>query len=378
MKRHLLTSLVAAIGATALSTSLAAAAPTPQALRTAVVTRFGDKVSVQVAVPTLLSGRPVPATAFTITDRGATVPVKVTQLPLAGSEFTVVADVPVADAAQLSTVQGALADFVYHLSPDIGLAIVPAGAGDTARPTLDRAAALAALQAIRPQDDSTMGPAVSRALADVGARLGVRSVVIIVSARSRHFGGQLADVRPGQPMVYALVTQAGGNSIATVAALKATGTAIQWSSPADLLAALDTVTADFIGQYRLDFETQRDSGTVQVATDYGGIHASAVVAIPAREATAAAQTVAPSAAPPAASQPKEVSKALGGTFGLAVKAIVGWFAVIGIVAVMRQRTDRRGGFSQRPSVDVERRLRQPQVIDLTDRERQQADLFDKP
>jgi hypothetical protein len=324
----------------------------------------------------------VPVNAFIVKDRGVALPARVSRLPLAGADLTVIVDVPSADAARLPVVQGAISDFAVHLPAQVRLAIVPAGATTSAQPTTDRAAAQTALRAVQPEGKALMGPAISPVLGDVAARPAVRSVVVVVSARSRDFGGWVPNLVAGRPTVYALVTPAGANSVAAVAALKSSGTATQWRTPDALLSALDDVTADVAGQYQVEFESDGGSGSVEIAAEFAGIRASTVITVPAAPSTATptpssnarsagsrpavvAGSTAPVERPPLVSEPRSAGKGLGGTLTLAVLALVAWFALIGGVALYRQRREREAGFHLGPP-EPRDLLAPPHVIDLTD------------
>jgi hypothetical protein len=349
------------------------AAPKPQALRTRAVSRSGDTVSAVVAVPTLLSARPVPAKSFTVTDRGSVLPARVTRLPIAGVELTVLVDVPATDAATLPAVHGAIADFLYHLPRGVRVAVVPAGALRAPTPVADLKATLAALRDTRPQRASLMGAAISRVIVDVADRTGTRSAVVVVSGRSRGFLPGIARVAPGQPTVYALVPPAGRRSAASVAAFQSVGTTTTWRTAEELLAGLDDVAADLGGQYRVDFAAPADVNSVDVTVDFAGIPASSRVRIPAVAVDEAEPSSAgPAQRAPVAKVPRASGKGVGSIVKVGLLVLVGWFVIVGLVALLVQQARWRRGRQLVLPAGVDGQRVAPEVIDLTDGSREQS------
>jgi hypothetical protein len=296
-------------------------------------------------------------------------PARVTRLPVADVELTVLVDVPAADAATLTTVHGALADFLYHLPRQVRVAMVPAGAAHAPKPVADLKSTLAMLRDIGPQRASPMGAAISRVILDVAHRAATRSAVVVVSGRSRGFLPEIASVAPGRPTVYALVPPAGRRSAASVAASQSVGTTTTWRTAPELLAGLDDVTADLSGQYRVDFPAPLDVNDVDVAVDFAGIAASSRVRIPAIAADEAEPSAAgPARRAPVAKLPQAAGKGVGGIVKVVFVVLVGWFVIVGLVALLLQHA--RRGREQPLPAGVDGEGVAPHVIDLTDGSRE--------
>ncbi|MEO6715120.1 MAG: hypothetical protein ABIM89_17070 [Mycobacteriales bacterium] len=285
---------IAAGAATVHGAALAASYP----LRTVSIARSGNLVSAVVSLPPVLSGRTVPAGAFSVRADGVVTPVRVTKLGAATTRLTVVLDVPAADAIVLTVVKGAVADFLVHLPADLAVAVRALDESAAPRPTTERAESLAALRDIRAQEHSATDGALSDVIAGAGGRPGERSVVVLLSARTSSPG---PDVRaaPGGPLVYAVTPPGVSGSAAAVAAESSGGTSGQWTTGAGLLTLLDAVTVDLAAQYRLDF-VHATTGPVDIVAEFAGTRTEARVVMPAATAApTAAATAAQTAAAPA-------------------------------------------------------------------------------
>ncbi|MDQ1708671.1 MAG: hypothetical protein QOG49_56 [Frankiaceae bacterium] len=299
--------------------SASVAAPDPQRLRVVSVSRGGRVVSALVSVPPVLSGRTVPAEAFSVRVGGVATPVKVTRPGVSTTRLTVVLDVPGADAADLPVVKGAIADFLVHLPADQAVSLMAIDAARVPESTTDRAKSLGVLRDMVPAQPSSIESALSGVIARAGARPGWRSVVVFVSARTKEFGKDVR-FRPGGPLVYA-VTSPRGSGSAAAAAKKSGGTFGQWVTGGRLLALLDAVTADLAGQYRLEFA---DSGArpVDIVAAFEGTRVE--VAIPAPAEPLAAPSAA-NAASSAAAAPSPAATSAGGDAGTVARSRDGDF-----------------------------------------------------
>lgn len=249
--------------------ALATAAPAGAAPRTAEqlpleapeVTATGE-VRVVARVPDTLTGRALPATAFTAEQAGRDVPVTAVRLAEDDTHLVLVVDTAV-EPDVLAAQQAAAADLLRALPPELPSLVRPGGAATTAsRAVLD-------VGALRPGD------------ADLGRGLpehpsGRQWLVVLTDCAGVERLPESSGTAEAQ--LWLLVTGSGCQERARELAVATGGTArTGLAGPAQAVAAADAVAADLLGQYRLEVAAQSASGPVEVTVASAGLTARGLV-----------------------------------------------------------------------------------------------------
>ena len=269
--------VLAAVGAPALASGTALAGSTaPAALRLTSV-GAGGRPELVVVAPASIAAMGIPASAFRVRQQGRVLRVSVQRIVDEGLEVHVVLDTSASNTALLFQ-QSAAADLVRALPNQVPTATETSG-GLVHAPQVGRSAALAALAAVRSDPAATSFETATTLSSIAGAPAGAggRTIVLFTNCR--------ADTAPGFPTLSSLLDQhqqvldvvaAGGACPSALAdqARRSGGIALSGITPERLAAAVDTVSADILGQYRLSVVDPVNSSPLVVDLDYGGVHAS--------------------------------------------------------------------------------------------------------
>lgn len=373
-----------ALAAVVLALNLAptpAAAAVPQPIRIVEVVQRGRTVDAVIALPPLLSGRTLAPSAFSFRQGGASLTATVTRIALASTALTVVVDVPADQSEALTTVQGAISDFIVQLPKDVRVAVTPLTPALLPLPDADHGTALKSLASFEPTVVADPDGALAALLKGVAANTIERSTVIVVTAQLSALDGQPALLSGGRLLVYSVVkaTAARGDDAPRSV------TVTRWSTPDNLLAAMDTIAAGLAGQYRVVFSAPA-AGPVELAAEASGIRAEGRVELAETEpvnpsAVTAASAVAPVPRTPQALQRDPAndsvtpapSRGYSSKVAIAIIGLVGWFGIVALVAAMRSRRVAPANARHETEAEIQLPVDAPRQLDLTDgRQRDRA------
>ena len=243
----------------------------------------GNIVRVQAIVPAQLSRGDLPSAAFTV--RQGDQDLQASALRVfdgdGPAEVVLVLDTT-DDATTMGAEQSAAADLLRALPPETPVTVLPGGVRTTAR------------DALPPLADLSPTP---RALLDgLPDETGVRRAVVVlagcpaVDAESRSVGGEdtsVAVLALGAGCEAGADRLAGGQPGLTRAGL----------DPVSVLAGVDEVASDLLGQYVLTAQVPSAELPVEVSVNGSGVSATASLTLPGQVAPLPGETPVPEAAP---------------------------------------------------------------------------------
>lgn len=324
---------------------VSASASAPEVLRVVGTNASASQASVTVVVPRELANLALPPSAFGMRQDGRLLSLRVQRVSATGLDVYVVLDTTAANTALVAQ-QSAAADLLRQLPATVRTAV--ATSEDTVPvPEAGNVAALRAVSAVKPRSDMVVDKTLNRI---AGARFdGRRHLIVLMTSCPKDSNTDLS------PLKAAL---AGGTSQLDVVASGATCTSLLLSlahdrggltgiavTPNQLAEAVDNITYDTIGQYRLSVPAPAKATPVVVTVEFAGVDARTEVLLP----TAAGQAAAPPPTPRHSARAGASANNAGGSRLRAVLAVLAGLMLIAGAAAALRITARRKRRS-RPTV----------------------------
>jgi hypothetical protein len=253
-------------------------------------------VSIDVAVPERLGAIGLTAAAFRVGATGAITP-KVDRLDPRRLDVVLVVDNrQTAGAEVLSAELGALVELVRGVDAGTSVGVVTiAGARAVGGASADPRAAIGALASIAPDAQGSLAAALGAAATQL--RANTRHLVLAVTAEPSETLGaatitQVAAALRASRTRLDVITLGGAAGSDLRALAQRTNSHVMGADPNGLLGAVDTVTGELTGQYRLTFRADAP-GIVPLTLTSGGVRYGATASVPG--------PIAPRAAPPTTS-----------------------------------------------------------------------------
>ncbi|MDQ3146160.1 MAG: hypothetical protein M3R01_04395, partial [Actinomycetota bacterium] len=250
-------------------------------------------VSVEVAVPRVLSGTELPAGAFTVSQGGQPLPAQVTHLQPQDVELALVLDTSEEVSPEdLTAVKGAAIELLLALPPGVVVSVFRnTGPNFLVRPPSgDRVAANTAVGTAARGGAAATGDALLAALDQLSTREGVRRTVLFaggadaglsqasadeLSQRYRSTGTELHLIRDGAEGPASGVAEASGGTVSVP------------SDRGELVGAFQGIVDELAGRYQLDFRSDGQRPVdVTVEDPDLGIEAGTQILLPGTATTA--------------------------------------------------------------------------------------------
>ena len=259
-----------------------AAATVAPSLRLATFTTSGDPDLVTV-VPPAMAAQTVPASAFRVQQNGVLRHISVNRIVDEGLDVHIVLDTEAANT-DLAAEQSAASDLLRTLPGRVRTAIETSG-GLVHAPQPGRTTALQDLAQAQPDPAATPFETETTLSSIANSPIGRRNriIVLLTSCRADNargfpaLAGTLAHGRQQWDLV------ATGHTCAPSLAAQARssgGLGVTGIGTERLAEAVDTVTYDILGQYRLTVHDARTGSPLMVDVNYGGRRAATTLALP--------------------------------------------------------------------------------------------------
>jgi len=305
-----------------------AAATVAPSLRVATVSTTGDPDLV-VVVPATVAAQAVPPSAFRVRQGGRVLRISANRITDEGLDVHVVLDTSAANTS-LAAEQGAASDLLRNLPPQVRTATETSG-GLVHAPQAGRVSALQTLAQVRSDPAATPFETSTTLTAIASSPTGDRSRILVLLTGCR------PDTAPGFPALGRTLARgrqqldvlAAGSPCGPALAAQARnsgGLGVTGTPPERLAEAVDTITYDILGQYRLTVRNAQSTSPLDVEMDYAGVHASTTVALAPAQAGASAVRV-------SEGNDRLLFKLLAGLSGIILIA-----TAVGFVLLLRRRS----------------------------------------
>ncbi|MEJ7582497.1 MAG: hypothetical protein WKF43_00125 [Acidimicrobiales bacterium] len=249
------------------------------------------EVTATVSAPSALSAQTLTDDAFRVTEGSKSLPVTAEAVDVDTLEVILAVD-PGTDTTGLRAVQGAALELISLTMPRLPMTVIAAGASPkvTMARSRDAGGATESIEALEPatEERGDTLDALSLALDQVGATSSAGTVVVLIAASatgSAADAGDLADRVEKAQIPLEIILPGEREAMSAYASLDdlPSGNVIAAPATEDVVGALDRVTTDLTGRYRLRFRLSdpapADPQPLIVGVDADGIVAELRVSL---------------------------------------------------------------------------------------------------